>query len=855
MSKITLNSIGSLTNENSAIVALNDNSDTITNAIDNTLSRDGTLPNEMEADLDMNSNDILNLPEAIFDSSPVTLGQLNDIVSGVTVGNASSVASYRFGSKADAQAASIPNTASVSIGYPQGDMVFKYTSGTPSHAGYFTSANGYHFVTTGECIAPQFFGAAFDGATDDIVAHRAINTCLNALGTGYVKFPRNLSSMVWPASAGAIPSQDRIYDIVAVNNVTFDFNGSKIISTATSFADNSYLFVVGQDSPTYTLCRDIKFIAPNFEQQGFDTVTNWQSVNPNLSGVGLISLVDNVEDVTIENLRQMGGRSGIVTLRHSEANRCRNVTINGAHFEKVFYPINFRKNGDNLHAVNIYSKNHGRFYYVYNVCQHFVRATVEEYGNIVPPFDIFNSADPTETAISNTTSDIDVAFDQVYLGTPSNVAPGYVGVGFQQLTTTTSAATIRNIKVKFGITQPIITGLGFGVEFYKHKSDLSNDAVARGYLMENIEISGMVDYRNQASGVFMSLFNVDAASNQTGTDWTGEAIRNIVIRDLSIQNNATVGDDDIRIDMAHVSSLSLDNVYCTRNIEIRNSGLGKFGYRNVTCSATFSINAVTQVTISDNFSDMLSRAGGYSSIFAGSGNSFVVGDTGDSYFNCTSLQVRNPDTTVYSTISAGAIAMNATPGANTIGSGRVTTSNTAGTNLTLNSGGATSGATDKNGGDLLLLSGIATGNGGSNVIIKAVTTGQGAGTADRTATTVATFKTGVQIGSPTGGDKGVGTINAAGDIYKNNTAYTSPDYVFEKYYLGQPKDSSIQYEGLQTLEELSAYTKENLRLPGIDDNPSGLFARSDLLLEKLEEAYLYILELNDRISKLEQKDK
>ena len=46
---------------------------------------------------------------------------------------------------------------------------------------------------------------------------------------------------------------------------------------------------------------------------------------------------------------------------------------------------------------------------------------------------------------------------------------------------------------------------------------------------------------------------------------------------------------------------------------------------------------------------------------------------------------------------------------------RGTVADTAGFNLTLNAGGATSGATDKAGGNLLLSSGISTGTGGSEI--------------------------------------------------------------------------------------------------------------------------------------------
>lgn len=57
MAKLTLNAIGS---RYGSIDALNDNFDAIEQALENTLSRDGTSPNALEADLDMNGNQILN---------------------------------------------------------------------------------------------------------------------------------------------------------------------------------------------------------------------------------------------------------------------------------------------------------------------------------------------------------------------------------------------------------------------------------------------------------------------------------------------------------------------------------------------------------------------------------------------------------------------------------------------------------------------------------------------------------------------------------------------------------------------------------------------------------------------------
>jgi len=82
MSKITLTNLANLENENTAINAINSNNVTLTTAFDNTLSRDGTLPNVMNATLDMNNNQILNLPTPATVNSPA---RLIDVVSNPTL--------------------------------------------------------------------------------------------------------------------------------------------------------------------------------------------------------------------------------------------------------------------------------------------------------------------------------------------------------------------------------------------------------------------------------------------------------------------------------------------------------------------------------------------------------------------------------------------------------------------------------------------------------------------------------------------------------------------------------------------------------------------------------------------------
>jgi hypothetical protein len=90
-----------------------------------------------------------------------------------------------------------------------------------------------------------------------------------------------------------------------------------------------------------------------------------------------------------------------------------------------------------------------------------------------------------------------------------------------------------------------------------------------------------------------------------------------------------------------------------------------------------------------------------------------------------------------------------------------------------------------------------------------------------------------------------GDINTTGEVRKNGFAYNFPDYVFEPGY------------ELMPLAELSDFVAAEKHLPGM---PSAeevkrdgvkLFEQNRLLVEKLEEAYLYIIELQERVAKLE----
>lgn len=84
MAKIELDNIG--TDSFQSIGRYNSNAEKIEAAFENTLSRDGTGPNAMGANLDMNSNRIINLPEPTNNSEAATKEYVDDQVQGLVLG-------------------------------------------------------------------------------------------------------------------------------------------------------------------------------------------------------------------------------------------------------------------------------------------------------------------------------------------------------------------------------------------------------------------------------------------------------------------------------------------------------------------------------------------------------------------------------------------------------------------------------------------------------------------------------------------------------------------------------------------------------------------------------------------------
>lgn len=225
MAKLTLDNIGNFTS--ATVTTINTNSDRIEAALEKTLSRDGTTPNQMEADLDLNHHDLLNVEG--LDVSDLTIAgeDIRDFITSIVedieisstvlptsadtwlrrnAGNTAFQAltdddvraTLNISEDIPTRTSAAAYTPSVAPEYIQtrgyttvgdgGQALYKKVAVEPSHAGKFSitlSGGGTVWYELAEkIIRPQMFGAVGDGVTDDGLV---LNTVAAAMSAGFFK--------------------------------------------------------------------------------------------------------------------------------------------------------------------------------------------------------------------------------------------------------------------------------------------------------------------------------------------------------------------------------------------------------------------------------------------------------------------------------------------------------------------------------------------------------------------------------------------------------------------------------------------------------------------------------------------
>lgn len=164
MAKLTTSDITNITGaEETAIATLNSNFAAIEDALENTLSRDGTTPNTLEADLDMNGNDILNVgninaDSVTIDGSEITsAGFAKGDAATITVGTVTTGAA---GSSVAVTNSGTTNAAVLNFTIPRGD-----TGASGAGTGDMLKANNLSDVTSAATAFGNIKQAATTSAT------------------------------------------------------------------------------------------------------------------------------------------------------------------------------------------------------------------------------------------------------------------------------------------------------------------------------------------------------------------------------------------------------------------------------------------------------------------------------------------------------------------------------------------------------------------------------------------------------------------------------------------------------------------------------------------------------------------
>ncbi len=226
--------------------ALNDNFEALRDAFDNTLSRDGSTPNAMGADLDMNSNDILNAQTVNAESlrlDGVLVSSSSLSATGATLysdnytGDGSTVAytmSYQPFIKDNTQVY-IDGVYQNKVGYSISGTTLTFSEAPPlnsdieivvarslnvaatdaSNVGYNQGGTGAVSTTVEaklqETVSVKDFGAVGDGVTDDTAALKAffdeciltgksghINAGTYMIQLGQLAFDNGFTDTIWP---------------------------------------------------------------------------------------------------------------------------------------------------------------------------------------------------------------------------------------------------------------------------------------------------------------------------------------------------------------------------------------------------------------------------------------------------------------------------------------------------------------------------------------------------------------------------------------------------------------------------------------------------------------------------------
>lgn len=264
MSKVNLSDLVNLENETTAVNTINSNSHVIELGFENTLSRDGTQPNSMGANFDMDSNRIFNLPAPGSATEPLRLQDLSDFIGGGTI-------------------------STIPAGGTTGQVLGKLSN---------TDFDD-DWITPRDPIDVRNFGVVGDGSADDTTAMQAALDSLGATLGGSLFIPAGLV-----VKCSGTLSIDTISNVSIVGETNFGHvvNYPSILrytGTGSRFIDarNTSGFNLRNLSVDYTSSSfagnlvDISSSNPGVTVSSAATVSNCH-LGPNVSRLGTATLLN-----------------------------------------------------------------------------------------------------------------------------------------------------------------------------------------------------------------------------------------------------------------------------------------------------------------------------------------------------------------------------------------------------------------------------------------------------------------------------------------------------------------------------------------------------------------------------------
>jgi hypothetical protein len=469
---------------------------------------------------------------------------------------------------------------------------------------WFVTANSrrYELHVSSRTLTPEVFGAtgSADGSpptlpSDAVVA--ANTAAFSAMGLEVrqrkgncnVSFKNNYYILA-PSDATT-----GIMTLVDIQNVNFYYNG-KGIYTNRDFTGPNYAPIL------YFLtdnCENIRFYSPK-HYQTFTELTSGQMEPQRGQGIGIQHFVvdDNAREIHVYDCDLVGGCIGFQVGRGNQYDplkRARCFSVTGT-MDSVQDAIQFGDNGDHS-DVDIRANNCGRTFSLINTNYHRIRVDCSN-----PGFASKISVGPTTsyTDRDNTTSDIEIFYRERWKvpglsGYGSGGSPELVTLAFQPDTGSDGApGFMRNIKLVFDVATSEVGGLTLPgiVGMAKVTAAGAVDAATRGYVLENITISGTV--RNKTAGsLAFDLFN------SADGNFSVEQVRDFKVQDLTIYGSTPAADVQFGNNPVQ-NGLVLRNIYSQGNLVLGTTRIGTLDMsENVVFANNRSTDAIVFAGVND----------------------------------------------------------------------------------------------------------------------------------------------------------------------------------------------------------------------------------------------------------------